>query len=235
MTLDNNIFGRVGKGQAGGRYEPSDNRNRLPVVRFVAAGGLDRSSSISQFSGSGKNFEIKGRMIMKARNALRSSVIFLGLGTAALFLPATCHAQAEVAPDFYDMAIPAAGGPTAPPVGLNHAKADARMEKTFKLAYAVECSGKTLPAGEYTVTLPQGDAFGRFMLRHNGRTVELEPRAISRNSIRGESALLVTRTKGHRTLEAIYLQDRHLTVYFSTDSLKLAASNSIRTQRVPIS
>jgi len=172
---------------------------------------------------------------MKAMNALRSSLIFLGLGTAALFLPASCHAQAEVAPDFYDMAASVATGAIAQPVALDRAKTNTRLEGTFKLAQAVECSGKTLPAGDYTMSLPQGDAFGPLTLRHNGRTIELQPRAISRNSNSGESALLVTRTRGRRTLEAIYMQDRHLTVYFSTESLKLAASNSIRAQRVPIS
>jgi len=171
---------------------------------------------------------------MNAMNAMKASMIFLGLGTAALFLPATCHAQAEVSPDFYDVAAPAAAS-IARPVAVNHAKSDARFQGTFKLAHAVECSGKAIPAGEYIVTLPQGDVFGRVMLRHNGRTIQLEPRAISRNSASGESALLVTHSRGRGTLEAIYLQDRHLTVYFSTDSLKLAAGNSIRAQRVPIS
>ena len=172
---------------------------------------------------------------MKAMNALRASMMFLGMGSAALFLPATCHAQAEVAPDFYDMAAPVAAASSAQPVAVNHAKTDARFEGTFKLAQAVECSGKTLPAGEYTVSLPKDDAFGPLTLRHNGRTIKLEPRAISRSSVSGESALLVTRTRGRRTLEAIYMQDRHLTVYFSNENLKLAAGNSIRAQRVPIS
>lgn len=172
---------------------------------------------------------------MKAMNAVRSSVIFLGLGTAALFLPATCHAQAEVAPDFYDVAATAVAASTAQPVAVNRGKPEARFEGTFKLAQAVECSGKTLPAGEYTVSLPKGDAFGPLTLRHNGRIIELEPRAISRSSVSGESALLVTRARGRSTLEAIYMRDRHLTVYFSTERLKLAASDSIRAQRVPIS
>lgn len=171
---------------------------------------------------------------MKARNAVRVSAVFLGIGAAALLLPATSRAQAEVSPDVYPNESPAATMVAAKPAVTASAKVDAKYQGSFSLPYAVECSGRTLEAGEYTVSLPQGDAFGRVTLRHNGRVVELQPRAISRDGISGQSALLVTQSNGRRTLQAIYVQDRHVTVYFHSDAL-LDAVNHSNAQRVPIS
>jgi len=170
---------------------------------------------------------------MKTMKAVRISVVLLGLGVAAL-VATPCRAQSEVNPDFYDVAVQADLAVAAQPTTTLVAKAEAQFQGTFQLASAVECSGKTLPAGEYTVSLPQGDAFGRVTLRHNGETIQLEPRAISRNSLSGKSAVLLTREGNHRTLEAIYVRDMHTTMYFRTEGLRLVASNSVRAQRVPI-
>jgi hypothetical protein len=171
---------------------------------------------------------------MKTMTALRISIAFFVLGVAA-FLAAPCHAQAEVAPDFYDLVSPAATAQVSELARVNQQQADLQFHGRFKLPYDVVCSGKTLPAGEYSVELGSGAALRRVTLRHNGKTVHLRARVVSPYSAPGQSALLVSRDERNRTLEAIHIEGQNVILFFRADGLRYVAVNAIRAERVPIS
>jgi len=171
---------------------------------------------------------------MKTRTAVRISIALLVLGLAC-FLAAPCHAQAEVAPDSYDVASPAAIAQASQLAAANQQQADLQFRGSFTLPYDVVCSGKTLPAGEYSVALGSGPALRLVTLRHDGKTINLRARVLSPYSAPGQSALLVSRGEQGRTLEAIYVQKQNVILFFRADGLRYVAVNAIRAERVPIS
>jgi hypothetical protein len=171
---------------------------------------------------------------MKTRTAVRISIALLVLGLAC-FLAAPCHAQAEVAPDFYDVVSPAAIAQASQLAAANQQQADLQFRGSFTLPYDVVCSGKTLPAGEYSVALGSGPALRLVTLRHDGKTINLRARVLSPYSAPGQSALLVSRGEQGRTLEAIYVQKHNIILFFRADGLNYVAVNAIRAERVPIS
>jgi hypothetical protein len=171
---------------------------------------------------------------MNAMTAVRISTAFLGLVLAS-FLAAPCYAQAEVAPDFYDAVSPAAIAQAPQPVAASQQQADKQFRGTFTLPYDIQCSGKTLPAGQYSVALDSGTALRLVTLRHDGKTIKLRARVLSTYSARGQSALLVNRGEKGRTLEAIYLQNQNVVLYFRSEGMSYVAGNAMRAERVPIS
>ena len=171
---------------------------------------------------------------MKTITAVRISTVFLGL-ILGFFVAAPCHAQAEVAPDFYDIVSPAAFAQGFQPATAIQQQADLQFRGSFTLPYDVVCSGKTLPACEYSVELGSGAALRLVTLRRNGKTINLRARVLSPYSAPGQSALLVSRGERGRTLEAIYVQKQNVILFFRADGLRYVALNAIRAERVPIS
>ena len=171
---------------------------------------------------------------MKTMTAARISTVFLGLGLAS-FVAGPCHAQAEVAPDFYDVVSPGVITQAFQSSAANQQQAGLQFRGSFILPYDVVCSGKTLPAGEYSVELGSGAALRLVTLRHNGKTINLRARVLSPYSAPGQSALLVSRSERGHTLEAIYVQKSNVILFFRADGLRYVAVNAIRAERVPIS
>ena len=171
---------------------------------------------------------------MRTMTAVRISAVFLGLALGPI-VAAPCHAQAEVAPDFYDVVSPAAIAQAFQLTAPSQQQADLQFRGSFVLPYDVVCSGKTLPAGEYSVELGSGAALRLVTLRHNGKTIKLRARVLSPYSVPGQSALLVSRGEQGRTLEAIYVQKQNVILFFRADGLRYVAVNAIRAERVPIS
>jgi hypothetical protein len=165
---------------------------------------------------------------------VRISTAFLGLVLAS-FLAVPCHAQAEVAPDFYDVVSPAGIAQPPQPSAASQQQADLQFRGTFLLPYDIQCSGKTLPAGQYSLALDSGTALRLVTLQHNGKTIKLRARVLSTYSAPGQSALLVNRGEKGRSLEAIYLQKQNVILYFRTEGMSYVAGNAVRSERVPIS
>jgi len=171
---------------------------------------------------------------MKTMTAVRISAVFFGLVLLSS-LAGPCHAQTEVAPDFYDVVSPAVIRQASQLAAANQQQAGLQFRGSFMLPYDVECSGKTLPAGEYSVELGSGAALRLVTLRHNGETVHLRARVLSPYSAPGQSALMVSRSERGHTLEAIYVQKSNVILFFRADGLRYVAVNAIRAERVPIS
>jgi hypothetical protein len=223
-----------GKGQAGVRYEPNQNHSRLRAVRRIANDRMDRTDGICQFSFGQDTWPERKEIIMKTMTAVRIAIALLVLGLAC-FLATPCHAQAEVAPDFYDVVSHAAIAQASPLAAVSQQQADLQFRGSFRLPYDVVCSGKLLPAGEYSVALDSGATPRLVTLRHDGKTITLRARVLSPYSAPGQSALLVSRSERGRTLEAIYVQKQNVILFFRADGLSYVVFNAVRADRVPIS
>ena len=171
---------------------------------------------------------------MKTMTAVKISIVLLGL-VLGFFLAAPCHAQAEVAPDFYDAVSPAAVTQASQVAATKQGQADLQFHGSFTLPYDVMCSGKTLRAGEYSVALGSGAGLRLVTLRHDGKTINLRARVLSPYSAPGQSALLVSRSEQGHTLEAIYVQKQNVILFFRADGLSYVVFNAVRADRVPIS
>jgi hypothetical protein len=171
---------------------------------------------------------------MNTMTAVRISTAVLGLGLAP-FMAAPCQAQTEVAPDFYEAASLAVVSPAPQQIAASRQQTDLQFHGSFTLPYNVECSGKTLPAGEYSVVLQPGPAQRFVTLLHNGKTIRLRARVRSEYSAPGESSLLVSRHERSRRLEAIYVQELNVILYFRPEGISYISGNAIRAERVPIS
>jgi hypothetical protein len=223
-----------GIAQVGGGDEPDLSGSQLRVVRLGANDRVDSMDGNVRFSFCRKLSNRK-ETIMKNLTAVRIFTgLFLFFGLASL-LAVPCHAQAEVAPDFYDVVSPAAVAQSIQPVANIQQQADPQFHGSFTLAHVVECSGKTLPAGKYSVALQSGETERFVTLRHNGKSIKLEARVLSPYSAPGQSALLVSRGERSRTLEAIYVQKLNVILYFRPDGMNYVAVNPMRAERVPIS
>ena len=140
-----------------------------------------------------------------------------------------------MAPDFYEAASPTMVAKAPQQVAASRQQADLQFHGSFTLPYNVECLGKTLPAGEYSVVLQSGPAQRFVTLRHHGKTIQLHARVRSEYSAPGESSLLVSRHGRSRTLEAIYVQKLNVILYFRPEGISYVSGNGIRAERVPIS
>lgn len=163
---------------------------------------------------------------MKITTAIKASVVTAALGIACL-LPATVHAQAEVAPDFYPFSNTETTA-AEPAQGLIAKNAKADFQGKFSLPYDVNCSGKNLKAGQYLLSVKsQGNT--RLVTIHGvSENVNIPVREVASNRGTSQSALLVRKSgQGHR-LEAVYLEALSAMLY-----LEPASGRGVM-ERVPI-
>jgi hypothetical protein len=168
---------------------------------------------------------------MKKTTVVRGAMVVVGLGLAALF-PATCKAQAEVAPDFYESANTEA---ISQPQQLQAAAAEMKapeLQGKFTLAYTVQCPEAKLTPGEYAVSVDVNGIDRPITLRRNGEVTRINARAAVHVDTPSPSALLIEKTWRGRKLEGVYVDKLNLMLYVNSEG-KEAFSG--RTERVPIS
>src|SRR5579863_4564400 len=156
------------------------------------------------------------------------------LGTVAAFtlmaLAADAYAQAEVDPDHFD-------SPNTEPFDRPKTQSQAhatRFDGDFSLPYAVQCGGKQLPPGKYSVSLRSDGKVGHGVLKSKNQFIEITSAVHSRGSERGSDVVVVGRNGKVRTLSAIQVA----VVNFVFDSiLKRDASSSSKnkyTETLPL-
>jgi hypothetical protein len=171
---------------------------------------------------------------MKAtmRNAM---LAMAGLALGCVW-PATAHAQAEVAPDFYEITNAVAiDSPAMLAMATETPKAPTEFQGNISLPYGVNCAGKKLAAGEYTLAVKTEGASKTVVLHKDGNDVSLPVQKIEAGSAMGSSALLVRRGTQARTLEAVYVQDMKAILYLNPAGKASLRGRMLAAERLPIS
>ena len=171
---------------------------------------------------------------MKAMNIVRASTVLVGLGLMA-FLATPCQAQSEVAPDiYYPNGIV---GVTPQPQKIlprQDKKQAADFQGRFTLPYELQCAGRVLASGDYSLSLHSVGANRMVTVRGKGGIMRIRPRVVSEHTTAGQSMLLVLQTRELRVLKAIYLEELRLVLYFEPDGKQQLASKPDYTERVPV-
>jgi hypothetical protein len=169
---------------------------------------------------------------MKVSTLMKASMLTAALALACL-LPATARAQAEVSPDNYDIAAPQtmAAAQPAHPTAKTQTAAD--FDGKFSLPYKVNCSGKALAPGVYSLSVKSEGSNRVVTIRRDGEDVNLSVREVSQRPALSSSALLVRRAGPARTLEAVYVHKLNAVLYLNSPAN--AKSNQGRIERLPIS
>jgi len=164
------------------------------------------------------NFDlrIRGRRgrEMKITMAVRGSIFAAALGVACL-LPTTVHAQAEVAPDHYELShtdvTPAQSAPIA---SSKETKAD--FTGKFSLPYNVKCSGRNLRPGQYSIAVKSEGTSRVITIHGSSANVSVPARMVPPNQTASGSTLIVRKSGEGRSLEGIYLAELNQMLYVQT-------------------
>lgn len=148
---------------------------------------------------------------------LKGSLVLAWIGVACAF-PGQYGAQSEVSPDIHDVA---SEKPTPQPAAQASTAASPRRRTEFGgqfiLPYDVQCAGRKLAAGRYSLTV---DGHGRTQtvsLTRAGETLLLPAKAVFPSARRGGSAVMVRRTGAERKLEAVYVEKMRLVLYLDSE------------------
>lgn len=158
----------------------------------------------------------------------------VGVVAFALFMcAAPVRAQSEINPDHFDS--PNTEPLHSAPKSVGSQATAQLYEGTFKLPYVVECSGKRLEPGEYTVWLRATAKEGQVIVRLKGKTVVAfagELRA--QNLTKGCDTLLVRIQGKTRTLCTIQMAKMEVTIEPKLKITESSAHQSERIDRVPV-
>ena len=157
---------------------------------------------------------------MKITTAVKASVFAAALGLAWL-LPATAHAQAEVAPDFYELSN----------TETTATQAKANFEGKFSLPYHVQCSGKDLKPGQYLFSVKSEGASRVVTIHRGGESVNIPMHEVPANQTASHSALLVRKSSEGRKLEGVYVESLNTMWYLGTNT----NGSQVGMERLPIS
>ena len=137
---------------------------------------------------------------------------------------AGAYAQQEIDPDHFDSPS-STELPDQPISGQSHGT-ESRYEGKFSLPYAVQCRGKQLAPGKYSVLLRSDGKVGHGVLKSKNQSIEITSAVHLQGFKRGADAVVVGREGTVRTLSAIqvsgvnFVFDPILTVDNSSSSKK---------------
>jgi hypothetical protein len=152
---------------------------------------------------------------MKITTLAKASVFTMALGLACL-LPATAHAQSDAMPDYFPFSAEEAATQTAQPAVTKVAKAD--FEAKVSLPYGLNCAGKNLKPGEYSLSVKSQGASRVVTIQGSGQNVSMRVREVPANRGANQRALLVRKSTEGRRLEAVYLPDLNATLYLDSNT-----------------
>jgi hypothetical protein len=168
-------------------------------------------------------------IVMKVPSLVRR---FAGAMAILLFAGLGAYAQSEVDPDHF-------GAPSEEP--FERAKASANGEAVsiqydgkFRLPYAVQCNGKSLRPGKYSVSLRSNGKVGQATLNQKGQAVRVAGLVRTQKGKRGDDALVVEhKGKTHR-LSSIQVAELEM-VFDPEVQVESALDNTPpRTERLPL-
>jgi hypothetical protein len=135
--------------------------------------------------------------------------IFAGVAVLLVFGGAVAHAQSEVDPDQFD-------SPNTEHFPQPKAKesvavvTEQRFNGTFMLPYSLECAGRRLLAGRYSLSLRSDGKVGRVTLNQKNQSLEIAGVVKKQAHNPGPSALYVELSGNARRLLAIHLAELDL-------------------------
>jgi hypothetical protein len=128
----------------------------------------------------------------------------LGKSTAVVLLVAlagsAAYAQSEIDPDHFDSPSTVPLRQQSAPEGQEKAT---RYDGNFSLPYAVQCSGKKLGPGKYSVSLRSDGKVGRGTLKSKSQSIEIVSAVHPQNSKRLADVVVLADKGRVRTLSAI--------------------------------
>jgi hypothetical protein len=166
---------------------------------------------------------------------VRASTVLVGLGLMA-FLATPCQAQSEVAPDIYDANGIVGVTPQPQKVLPRQDKQQAAdFQGRFTLPYELQCAGRVLAPGDYSLFFHSVGANRMVTVRGKGAIMKIRPPVVSERATTGQSMLLVLQTRELRALRAIYLAELRLVLYLEPDGKQHLARNPGHTKARPSS
>jgi len=155
--------------------------------------------------------------------------LFTGIVLTALvaFASAPAYSQAEIDPDHFE--LPGAGN--AEPAKTARA-APTHYSGKFTLPYAVQCNGKKLSPGRYSVSLSTEGKTGKATLNQRGQVTKLVGTVHKNTKKAGADALLVDHSGKKAILSALRLSE--LDVVFDPQLQDSSANMSARMETLPL-
>jgi hypothetical protein len=114
------------------------------------------------------------------------------------------RAQSEVAPDHFESSNVE---PFKKPKTTASSEAAIRYDGQFTLPYTVECIGKSLPPGRYSVSLHSDGKIGQATLKQRGRAIGIPGVVYKQTQKNGSDALVVELSGKTRKLTAIQVAE----------------------------
>ncbi len=167
---------------------------------------------------------------MKTEKVMRNLTLIAGVALVGL-LPAPCRAQAEVTPDFYELSNTEATMTAQQEPTAKRQQQAAEFQGKVSLPYAIECSGKSLTPGQYSVSVKTDGTNRLVSIRRNGQVVSVVAREASQSAANGQSALLVRRAGRAHKLQAVYVEELNVVLYLDAAG---KAGDAFTSDRVPI-
>ena len=167
---------------------------------------------------------------VKITIALKGSIFAAALGLACL-LPITTHAQADVSPDFYELANTETTATTQQAQVANNNAKPADFQGHFALPYEVRCKGKSLKSGQYSMSVKSEGTSRVVTIARNGETMNIRAQELAGNPAASHSTVLVRKSHEGRMLELVYVRELNVLLFLDTNS----AAQSGRMDRLPIS
>jgi len=158
--------------------------------------------------------------------AVRVILILAGLAVVFLFESPRAFAQSEIDPDHFEGQPSEQAKPPAAKV--------THYEGKFKLPYAVQCSGKKLPAGNYSLSLNSSGGIGRVTLKQKGQAIEVTGVLFKQAHNEGNNALFVESSGKTRRLSAIHVAELDLVFNANRPEEQTSAAKTIRVERLPL-
>jgi hypothetical protein len=124
----------------------------------------------------------------------RAIAVFVGLLWSVMLGPSRAYAQAEIDPDHFD-------SPNAQ--SIPQLVRLLRYDGTFSLPYSVECNGKKLAPGKYSISLRFDGQVGRATLNQKNRAIEIAPVVQTDAPKQRDEVVVVENNQTGRTLSVV--------------------------------
>ncbi len=155
---------------------------------------------------------------MKVTTVVKVSMLVAVLGFACL-LPAKVYAQVDAQPDpdlYEGPNTEAIAAHAVPTTSAKEAKAD--FAGKFSLPYNVQCGGKSLKPGQYSISVKSEGTNRVLNIHSNAANMNIPVRVVPVNEGASRSAVLVrTSDEGHK-LEAVYVEGLNATLYLEANT-----------------
>jgi hypothetical protein len=168
---------------------------------------------------------------VKTVSVIRLLVVLMGL---VAFVTPRAYAQSEVDPDHFGSPIVEPFPQSKTKAGVAAERGKVRFSGKFTLPYSVQCAGKKLRPGTYSLSLHSDGKIGRAILNQKSQTIEIAGVVRAPADSRERNALFVECIGKTHRLSAIHVAE--LDVVFDPNGPVERASDGKprRIERLPL-